>query len=301
MPGPSSWAEDTDSRFDHTGPAALNVPDIPTMEDALWICEEIKKMYLYIRDQIWFHEVRALYDPLSECVNMLYVDDRKWQLKKQSDGYTDVMTRVKEYLKQGYLAYQTQKRVYFYMPYNRYVEFVYICHKCGHFVQDSQMKLYSITTEDIYKGRQIRERPIIDLEDKLKDAEVWRDIYKRHFEAESEKNQKLKEQIGGQNHNWREIRGDDKETEKEIRKLSNEVDRLNTEIQSLMTKHSEEVKSLKNEIENLKQQRSQNTDPEPEQNVKPRRRWFDWRGTQSSRMTILLADLSQLSDCEHAV
>ena len=108
------------------------------------------------------------------------------------------------------------------------------------------------------------------LEDKLKEAVVWREAYRRYYEQERDKNRELQEQIRDQKLEWRA-----------------------------------EVARLKTEIEELKQKRSplQNTDPKPPQEdsaVKPRRRYFSWMGqSQCSPITSLLADLSHLSDREH--
>ena len=311
-----AWrSEDDDSRFGRSRPAAPDVPDIPTPVDATSICDEIKKMYVYMREKGFMHEARALYDPLGECLDMFYVDKYFWKLKEQSDNYAEAMTRVKECLKKGYAACQTQKRVYVYVPYDTYATFVDICHMCGRYVHDIEMTQYVKTTRERYTDRQTKERPIIELEDKLEDAEVWRDAYKRYYQQVHDENRELQEQIRSQkfNRGWRERRSDDVEVENTIRELSEEVARFKTEIQVLERKHSKEVARLKTEIEVLEGKRSEevvshtpqpNTDSKPPQTDsadQPTRSWFSRfrRHSQCSPVTILLADLRHFSDREH--
>ena len=295
----SRWAEDDDSRFGRSRPAAPVIPDIPTPVDTTSICDAIKKMYVYMREKGWMYEARDLYESLGECLDMFYVDRYAWQLKEQSDNYAEVMTRVKECLKRGYAACQTQTRVYVCLPYDTYATFVDICHMCGRYMHDTEMTQYVKTTRERYTDRQTKELPIMKLEDKLKEAVVYRDAYKRYYDEERSKNLKLQEQIRDQNREWRDRRSNDSEAENTIRKLK-------TEIEELKRKSSAEVARLKTEIEELKQKRSpaQNTDPKAPQEdsvVKPRSGFFSRfsRKSQCSSITSLLADLSHLSDHEH--
>ena len=118
------------------------------------------------------------------------------------------------------------------------------------------------------------------LEDKLKEAVVWREAYRRYYEQERDKNRELQEQIRDQKLEWRA-----------------EVARLKTEI--------EELKQKRSPAQNTgpKPPPAQNTDPKPPQEdsvVKPRSGFFSRfsRKSQCSSITSLLADLSHLSDRE---
>lgn len=303
------WAEDDDSRFGRSRPPVSNVPDIPTPSDATSICDAIQQMFVYIREQGWMPQARPLYDPLQECVQMLYVDQHEWTLREQSDNYAEVMTRVNACLKQAYAACQTQKRVHAYVPYDTYATFVDICRMCGRYLHDSVMSQSAKMTRELYTDRQIKVLAIVQLESQLEEAEIWKAAYKHQYEQERDQNMKLQEQIGGQKREWRDGRNDDVEAEK---KHSEEVASLKTEIQVLQRQHSEEVARLKTEIQVLQRKRpeevashtpQQNTDPKHPQKdsaVKPRSRWFPFMGQpQYSPVTILLADLSHLSDREH--
>lgn len=140
MPGPPRWAEDDDSRFGR-GRVAAPVAEIAP-SDATGICEEIRKMYVDIREKSWRYDVKTLNDALRECIDMLYEDDRAWKLREQSDNYAGVMTRVKECLKKGYAACRTERAVYVNVPYDTYSRYVDICCKCGRYVEDMEMSRY---------------------------------------------------------------------------------------------------------------------------------------------------------------
>ncbi len=148
MPGPSMWAEDDDSRFGRSRISAPVAEIAPP--DATGICEEIRKMYVDIREKSWRYDVKTLNDALRECIDMLYTDDQAWKLREQSDNYMDVMTRVNECLKKGYTSCQRERKVYFNMPYDTYATFVDICRMCGRYVHDTEMSQYVKTTRERY-------------------------------------------------------------------------------------------------------------------------------------------------------
>lgn len=248
MPGPSMWAEDDDSRYGRSRISAPAVEIAPP--DATEICEEIRKMYVDARDKYWMPD--NLCKPLEECIDMLYVDTRAWILREQSDNYADVMTRVKECLKKGYASCQTERSVYVNVPYDTYATFVDICRMCGRYVEDMEMSRYVKATRERYTERQKNERPIFELEIQLADVTSCRDIYKKYYEAERDKREKLQEQVGGQNSGWRERRRDDLESENTARELQEEVVGLKTEIEGLKGKGAKEATKLKTEIEVLK-------------------------------------------------
>lgn len=270
----SRWAEDADSRFGRSRPAAPVIPDIPTPVDATSICDAIKEMYVDMREKRWMSEARPLYDCLGECLDMLYVDRHAWRLKEQSDNYAEVMTRVKECLKRGYAACQTQTRVYVYVPYDTYATFVDICHMCGRYLHDTEMSQYVKMSREPYTDRQTKELHIVALEDLKaelveanKMANHWQNLYYELRLSSTTENEELKKELKGER----------------------------ARLATLMT-----------EIEELKQNRSpaQNTDPKPPQEdsvVKPRSGFLSRfrRKSQCSSITSLLADLSHLSDREH--
>jgi hypothetical protein len=286
MPGAPRWTDDDDRHYGRSRVAAPAVES--TVQDASLICEEIKKMYVDLGEQSWLHSVRSLYDPLRECIDVLYEDDRAWKLREQSDNYAGVMTRVKECLKKGYAACRTERAVYVNVPYDTYSRYVDICCMCGRYVEDMEMSRYVKATRERYTERQKNERPIFELEIQVADVTSWRDIYKKYYEAERDKREKLQEQVGGQNSGWRERRRDDLEAENTTRELQEEVVRLKTEIEDLKGKGAKEVTKLKTKIEVLKEEVVRlTTENDSLKKKSGGTSWNPFRGNRAHMQTLL--------------